>query len=172
MDIHVRFWSEDASGSRMVFSRFYGSEFLGHATAQIMLTAFLGSCNPLGLQNLLQVSMDGPNVNWRFFKLLQEDLKSGHGNCLLDIGSCGLHIVHGAFGNGAGKSGWNVNKLLSCLHYLFKDSPARRADFTLSTESEIFPMKFCAHRWLENVPVVKRAIEVSCQSGFVASILY
>ncbi|GBM78510.1 hypothetical protein AVEN_141607-1 [Araneus ventricosus] len=43
------------------------------------------------------------------------------------------------------------------LYYLFKDSPARRADFTRITGCPIFPKKICAVRWLENIA---RAIEI------------
>jgi len=43
---------------------------------------------------------------------------------------------------------------------LFKDSPARRADFTAITGSTCFAKKFCAVRWVENVDVASRALEV------------
>ena len=35
---------------------------------------------------------------------------------LLNVGSCGLHVVHGAFKYGA--NGWKLNSLLSLLHVL------------------------------------------------------
>ena len=52
------------------------------------------------------------------------------------------------------------------LHYpmiqflIIKDSPARREDYIKTTGSSVFPLKFCQHRWLENVSVAERALEV------------
>jgi len=39
----------------------------------------------------------------------------------------------------------------------FTDSFASRQDFMDITSSNMFPLKYCKHRWLENVPVVRRA---------------
>ena len=46
------------------------------------------------------------------------------------------------------------------MHYLFHNTPARRDDFISLTKSSVFPLPFCGHRWIENLPVVERAIEV------------
>lgn len=81
-------------------------------------------------------------------------------SALISVGSCGLHVVHNAFKTGAQASEWNVEEVLSSLYWLFVDSPARKEDFTEMTGSMVFPLKFCKHRWLENVPVVVRAQEV------------
>jgi len=40
--------------------------------------------------------MDGPTVNWSFFKKFTEILKKD-GNYLVNIGSCGLHKSIGHF---------------------------------------------------------------------------
>lgn len=50
--------------------------------------------------------------------------------------------------------------ILSSAYYLFKDVPARREDFTEVTNSTIFPLKFCAHRWVENQKVMYRLKEI------------
>ena len=42
----------------------------------------------------------------------------------------------------------------------FKNSPARCADYTSLTGSSVFPKKFCQVRWLANVDVATRALEV------------
>ena len=42
-----------------------------------------------------------------------------------------------------------------------KESPTRREDYTEITGSSLFPLKFCVHRWVENVLVVQRAIEIT-----------
>ena len=64
MDIHVRFWE----GEKVV-TRYFGSQFLGHATANDMVQHFEESVVNSGLPicNLAQISMDGPSVNWKFF---------------------------------------------------------------------------------------------------------
>ena len=65
-----------------------------------------------------------------------------------------------SFQDGAKASGWEIDKLLSSAYWLFKDTPARREDFTTVTKASDFPMKFCKHRWLENVPVCERFIKM------------
>ena len=86
--------------------------------------------------------MDGPNVNWKLHRLLMEHVATAdvHAPKLLDVGSCSLHVVHN--------------------NWLFVDSPARREDFSTITGSSIFPQKYCKHRWLENVPVAQRAMDI------------
>jgi len=79
---------------------------------------------------------------------------------LLDLGSCSLHIVHGAFQTSGKASGFDISHQLVSLYYLFHDSPARRDDYTKLTSSTSFPLKFCAHRWIENGPVADRAIQI------------
>jgi len=107
--------------------------------------------------------MDGPNVNWKCHDLLQEHIfEAGEdASALISVGSCGLHVVHNAFKT---VSEWNVEEVLSSLFWLFVDSPARKEDFTEITGSMVFPLKFCKHRWLENVPVVVRAQEIWTKS--------
>ena len=68
MDIHVRIWVDDK-----VLTRYYGSVFLGHATAHDMIDKFLDYID-LDLTKTLQISMDGPNVNWKFFDELQTEI--------------------------------------------------------------------------------------------------
>ncbi|KAJ8889614.1 hypothetical protein PR048_009114 [Dryococelus australis] len=50
--------------------------------------------------------------------------------------------------------------ILRHCYYLFKNLPARSADYIQITGSEIFPKKFCAIRWLENVEVAERAMKI------------
>lgn len=46
------------------------------------------------------------------------------------------------------------------MYFLFHNVPARREDYTKLTSSSLFPLPFCGHRWVENLPVAERAIEV------------
>ena len=153
MDIVIRFW--DAQ-SKSVAVRYLNSAFMGHADAKSVLASFKEAMVGISLTKLLQVSMDGPAVNWKFLELLSKEEHM----TLIEMGSCGLHVVHGAFQTGHSASGWNVNSYLRAMYGLFKDSPARRADYISIAGSTVFPTKFCQVRWIENVDVSQRALEV------------
>lgn len=125
------------------------------STANDILHHFKEGLKPLDLKKLLQVSMDGPNVNWKFFKLLcEEDVT------LIDIGSCGLHILHGALQTGHNNVKWMVNDALKSFYWIFKDSPARRSSYRKLTNQEVFPLKFCSIRWVESATAANRALEI------------
>ena len=55
---------------------------------------------------------------------------------------------------------WTIRQTLSCGYYLFKDSPKRRSDYFSITACSIYPLKFCAIRWLDNVRVAQRFLEL------------
>ena len=80
---------------------------------------------------------------------------------LLNLGSCSLHVKHGAFRYGALQTEWNLDGILRALWFTFHDSPARREDFTAITGSSLFPLKFWATCWLEDEGVAEHAIEIS-----------
>ena len=155
LDFHIRSWDHDR-----VVSRYFGSSFMGHASADDLMEKFEETCSSIGFNNLLQVSMDGPNVNWKLHRLLEEQINRQTGKSLLNVGSCGVHILHNAFRIGSTANGWDIEHNLSSLRWLFKDSPARREDYTAVTKSAVFPLDFCRHRWLENVKVTERALEI------------
>ncbi|XP_055620811.1 uncharacterized protein LOC129765028 [Toxorhynchites rutilus septentrionalis] len=157
MDLNVRFWDEE---KKEVVTRYMTSMFLGRSRATDLHAAFKEGLGNIPLNKLLQVSMDGPNVNWSFLRELKMDFEHGEER-LLDLGSCGLHILHGAFKEGVRCSGWNVTKYLRGIYHIFKDVPARRALFTSYSGSAVYPLKFCAHRWLENINVAQRAVEIT-----------
>ena len=157
MDLLVRFYDEER---QMVVTRYLGSQFMGHTRAPDLLDKFMEGLEKLPAKNILQVSMDGPNVNKKFLESLTASRKSEHLPALLDIGSCPLHVVHGGFKFGAQKTGWQLDCLLRSMFYCFSDSPARREDYCKITGSEKFPLPFCATRWLEDAPVAERALEL------------
>ena len=86
--------------------------------------------------------MDSPSVNWKFLESFPSNTRPDATDPqLLDLGSCGLHVVHGSFQTGHKAAGWTVNELLRIAYGLFKDSPARRADYKALTGSECFTKK-------------------------------
>ncbi len=133
---------------------------MGHGRAVDILGHFKDALSKVGESRLIQISMDGPNVNWSFYQSYVTNRKDTDKEApkLLCLGSCGLHSIHGAFETGAQSTDWNVDGFLRGSHRIFKDSPARRADYTEVTGSIMFPLPFCFTRWVEDVPVSARAI--------------
>ena len=43
-----------------------------------------------------KISSDGPNVNLQFLDIVWEDRKDKSQKPLLEIGTCGLHVIHGS----------------------------------------------------------------------------
>jgi hypothetical protein len=155
MDIIVRYFY----GNEVV-SQYLDSQFLEPATSKDLLSAFKKGTSKLNPSKMLQVSMDGPSTNFKFLGELIEDRKQQDPDLpgILQLGSCSLHIVHGAFSLAVQKTGWNLERLLRAIWYLFADSPARRADFKEITKTEVFGLQFCSTRWVEDVCVAERAI--------------
>ena len=80
-----------------VCSRYYASEFLGIASAKDILSSFIKCISKLDASKLIQVSSDGPNVNLAFLELMN-DKRNEEALCkLIDLGTCGLHVLHGSF---------------------------------------------------------------------------
>ena len=44
---------------------------------------------------------------------------------LFDVGTCGLHIIHGAFKTGMLATSWKLDQFLRAAFNLFNESPAR-----------------------------------------------
>ena len=111
MDFIVRYFKDSE-----VKSRYLPSGFLGHTTAKDLKRAFEEYTERLDLKTLIQVSMDGPNVNWKMLDLIVEDRNSNetYPN-LLDVGSCSLHVVHGAFRTGMKQTGWGIDLLYKII---------------------------------------------------------
>jgi len=89
MDLVVHY-SDD--GTNQVIIKYLISVFLGHATAADLLAKFKGGIASLPRSKLMQISIDGPSVNWSFLDkykdhLTQEEVADiaclwlGHGPC-------------------------------------------------------------------------------------------
>ena len=136
--------------------------FVAHATAEDMVHHFnTGVINSeLSIKNMAQISMDGPNVNWKFYDEMKMNLSEEFHTTPINIGSCGIHTVHNSFKAGVVATEWGTSSLLSSLYYHFKDSPVRRVDYVKVTKNSQLPLKFVSHRWLENVVVSERALDI------------
>lgn len=153
LDVHVRLWNNSE-----VTTRYVTSTFMGHSTADDLLKNLTEAFASFPMSKIVQLSMDGPNVNWSLFHKFQQHMKNDFQVQCLDIGSCGLHTVHNAYKGGMHATGWPVDTYLSSLFSLFHDAPARREDFVRETGNSVFPLPFVSHRWIENVPVLERAL--------------
>ena len=68
MDLTVNFCDNVAN---KMCTRYLDYAFIGHARHQDLYQHFISAMSSLDLRELLQVFMDGPNVNWDFLSELQ-----------------------------------------------------------------------------------------------------
>ena len=107
--------------------------------AKNLFDCLTSSLKNLLLERLLQLSMDGPNTNWSVLKLLREDRCEKNYPNIIDIGSCSLHVVHGAFKSGIEATNWDLKKIMKAMWKIFDDSPASRDIYFKMFEVEEFP---------------------------------
>ena len=97
MDIVVRFWKGD-----IIHTKYLTSVFMVDATAEGILKAFTAALNDLNidLRKIIQIYLDGPNVNLKFLRDIKLFLLNTLGNNvpqIIDIGTCSLHTVNNGF---------------------------------------------------------------------------
>ena len=100
MDLVVNCWDNVVNQTR---TRYLGSTYVEHARHRDLFAHFNSSLDSLDKSKLLQVAMDGPNVNWLFYKEFVNYLAVNDTSKLVPTGSCGLHSVHGALETGRRK---------------------------------------------------------------------
>ena len=61
---------------------------------------------------MIQLSMGRPNVNWKFAQTLSKGRTENGLSDLIDIGSCPLHVINGAFQTDSMAPSWNLKKIL------------------------------------------------------------
>lgn len=138
LDVILRFWD---ANDNMVKTRYFDSQFLRRPNAENLINKLNSSTEEISKNHLIQISMDGPSVNWKLWELLASEREEKDLPQLINIGSCGLHIFHGAFQQGAKKTLWNIEKVLKSIFNLFNESPARRDLYIQVTESNVFPLR-------------------------------
>ena len=143
MDFVVPYWD---NVKNKVSLRYLNSKFIGHAAALDIIHELKKGIKELNKGQLLQISIDGPSVNWAFLKEIQKHREQEELSQLIIVGSCGLHIIHGAFQTGATTTCSNIKGILKAIYKLLLDSPAHRADYISVTGSMLFPFSFCASR--------------------------
>ena len=110
----------------------------------------------------MQIIVEGPRVNWKLLSLLNEDRQKEDADLpqLLNAGSywfvcCTWSFMHRL------QVYWLENRwFLESIVVLVHDSQQEERDFTAVTGSTVFPLKFCATRWVEDEKVAQRAVEI------------
>ena len=98
LDAHVNFFNDK---SNCVKRKYIGSFFIRQGDVETCLKSLIDVLGNLDyINNLIQMGMDGPNVNWKLFDMMKPDRfqKNPKAPPMLGLGSCGLHVVHRAFG--------------------------------------------------------------------------
>ena len=119
MDVYLRYWDVNDNHVKVCY---YGSSFLGHATHQDLLAHFTDVVKELEQPKLYQVSMDGPNVNLKFYDEFTTKLSEIVNHSSVNIETCSLHVVHGSFKNGETSTQWGLKKVLKAAYYILHDS--------------------------------------------------
>ena len=81
MDMHICLWDAGRVGTR-----YFTSAFLGQADADRLHGVLSDCCDEVGKRGILQISMDGPNVNWKTFDLLYNEVEQEVHHGLIDVG--------------------------------------------------------------------------------------
>ena len=153
MDIQILYW---CPGTQRVKTRYWDSQFGNSGNAENLSEALIEGIKTLDWRRMHQLSMDGPNVNWKILSILQTKREEEEFEELDDIGCCGLH----AFQTGVKAAEWNLQKILHAMWKLLDKSPKRRGDFIKEGTVSTFPLKFCKTRWVGNEIVATRAVQI------------
>ena len=108
--------------SNCVERKYIGSSFIRHGDAETCLKSLIDVFGNLDyISNLIQMSMDGLNVNWKLFDMMKQDRleKNPKAPPMLELGSCGLHVVHGACGTAESATDCNLAKFLRNCFSIF-----------------------------------------------------
>ena len=88
-------------------TQYYDSQFMGHTTAIGSLHNFKSGLSKVSYGKLLHVSVDDPEVNWRFFTLFSEERDNvsvslpNHSNCWgLKLTYCPCSFLHSSHSTG------------------------------------------------------------------------
>ena len=139
MDVVIHYWDESNNVTQI---RYLDLKFLNRPNAEELLSSICEILTNLTKDKLLQLSIDGPAVNWKVLELFEEKLESKDLRKTLNIGSCSQHSVHGALKMGMKIVNWNVQKILKLMFWILHDSPARKDDYMREGQTTVFPLRY------------------------------
>ena len=93
MDMQLRYWND---GDGLVKTQFYDSQFITRPNAKNLASSLGEILKGIPLQKMHHLSMDRPSVNWNVLDSLNYEGSENKFPSLINTGSCGLHVVHGA----------------------------------------------------------------------------
>ena len=93
MDVQIRFWNENLYE---VQTRYLTSRFFKRPNADNILHELLEATDGLPQKSMVMLSMDGPNTNWKVYENLKSHRTEKELPQIINVGSCGLHVVHGS----------------------------------------------------------------------------
>ena len=82
MDLVSRYWDKNTN---RVTVRYLNSAFMGHATSEDILESFKSALNHFEIEKIMQISMDGPSVNWKFLELYNNELREIYQKTVLNL---------------------------------------------------------------------------------------
>ena len=139
MDLLIRYRDNDRD---RVCSHYMGSEFMGRSTADDVLETFQNGTSEVNKSKVMLVSYDGPNVYLAFLKKYASVREEKELDPIMDLGTCGLHLVHGSVKAGAKASEWELQKLLKTMWQFIHYAPARRTMYENISESTYYRAKW------------------------------
>lgn len=169
LQLRIRYWS---SHEEKVVTRHLDTTYMYHATAEDLyknINCVIDKLN-LSRQKFVMLGSDGPNVNKKVWRLINEDIKLANINkkCninkgLANIGVCSIHTIHNAFLKGLEKLGHNCSDLIIAVKNFFKDRPSRWEDYQkiqikMKVPQHCF-IKHVSSRWLTLSDAAQRLLE-------------
>ena len=95
MDVHILYYDENINRVQRVY---LGSQFMGHGRAVDIMVDFKKAHKDLDIvHNLIQLSMDGPHVNWAFHRDLEEYRKTEDPDAHSILGAVAFMLSMGHF---------------------------------------------------------------------------
>ena len=142
----------------------------GHATVEDLRKHFKNSVSDKTFDilwnQLISLFSDGPAINKKLYKLLNDELSEFKLGPLLPFVPCTLHIIHKAFFKGIASLPLDVDQFAFDLHVCFKAQPCKKEDFLLLAKgcdlSICYKTLFLRHvnsRWLTLTPALQRILE-------------
>ena len=122
MDLHFRHWDVNDK----VKVKYWTSAFLGHSAAFDLLTHFNENLSGFDSSRMFQVFMDGSSTNWKFLDDLDKHRKGNEMSQPINIGSCSLHVIHGAFKTAIESTTWDIKETLKECWQIVHESPVRQ----------------------------------------------
>ena len=123
----------------------------------------------LSHSNVLQLSVDGVNVNLDVLKQCHQYRVEKKYSMIVNIGSCGLHILDEALQYGFKQLSWDIDKILKAMWqtnippitiqaiYIYRE---RERERERERGCDTLPLRFCKTRWIQHESVVERAIRL------------